>query len=197
MKEVGRDHHSIRFVQRSSNVRLGFLTIYAEYPFYVRDDGQASSLASVIGDVEDLYLHRVVGWNSHPQRRPDPVVRMIKDRIPRTMPDYVFTGVANGLRCRRPYFSGCFIANVDAFAGLITHRIVLPRTQPIKETAHRPGASRSRFARDESAIRICNDVDPWRRGKRVTVQSYLILAAFVESTQSVEIRELSSARAVW
>src|SRR5687768_11748627 len=86
----------------------------------------------------------------------------------------------------RPQIAIGVVSQEDAIARWISHRVVVPRSDAIKEAVACPGRAASTFAHHESAGGIAYDVDP-RGGRKIAArQVNLVFAIRVESAQAVE-----------
>ena len=113
-------------------------------------------------------------------------MRVIEHGIACAVPHAIWGWLANRAWGRSPQITVGVIAQKDAIARRIAHRIVVPRSDAVEEAVRGPRDSASSLAHAESTDGIPHDIDPRRRRKITARQVNLIFAVLVEAAQAVE-----------
>ena len=175
IETIVSQHRARCLVHLRPDVLLRLFPVGAEQPVNVARYPQASHGAAVVPDRQHLDLYRVFNRHSHAQRGRDAFVRVLENRIAGTVFYGIRSAFPDRLRSRRPDVTVVVVADVDAFAGRIFHRVVGPRRETVG-AVRRPHCPRPALAHTASRRRISDDVYPRRRWKCVTGEAYLVFA---------------------
>src|SRR6185503_7240776 len=113
-------------------------------------------------DCENTDFERIILRQSNTQRCRDPCMLVLEHRIARSVSHGVRRFLADRFRRGAPQITIVVIMDVDAFAGRILYRIVIPWRQT-ERAVRSPRCARSSLAYEAAADGISHDVDPWSR----------------------------------
>src|SRR6266513_6285428 len=116
-------------------------------------------------------------------------MRVIEYRVARAVTHPVRSRLVNGERRRRPQIASRIIAQKNAVARRISHRIIVPRRDAVEEAVARPRRAASAFADDETRSRVADHVDPGCGRQIASVQMDLVFTLCIEAAKSVEALE--------